>query len=99
MRDVLIEVIGAGAAVCSVTSFVPQLLKLIREKEAEAVSLRMYAVTVTGFSLWLAYGVLRESPPLIASNALSLLLSGAILVLTLRYQHRNREPSAPVRRA
>lgn len=88
MRDVLVEAIGAGAALCSVASFVPQLIKMIRDKDAKAVSLRMYAVTVTGFSLWLIYGVCRQSLPLIASNAVSLMLSGAILVLKLLYRHR-----------
>lgn len=90
MRDVLVEVIGGAAAVCSVTSFVPQLVKLIREKDAEAVSLRMYLVTVTGFSLWLAYGVLRQSIPLMASNGISLALSAAILFLKIKYAREGR---------
>ena len=90
MRDVFVEAIGGAAALCSVASFVPQLVKLIREKDAKAVSLRMYAVTVTGFSLWLIYGLGRHSLPLIASNAISLGLSGAILVLKLRYRNRAR---------
>ena len=99
MRDILVEAIGAGAALCSVTSFVPQLVKLIREKDAKAVSVRMYAVTVTGFALWLLYGLFRQSLPLIASNGLSLALAAAILGLKLHYQHRNRARTAPVRGA
>jgi thioredoxin reductase (NADPH) len=85
MARLLIEAIGTTAAICSTTSFVPQLIKLLREKKAEAISLRMYAVTVTGFTLWLAYGCLLGSLPLIFSNAISLALSSAILGLTLHY--------------
>ncbi len=90
VRDILVEAIGAAAAVCSVTSFVPQLVKLVREREAQDVSLRMYIVTVAGFSLWLAYGVLRQSIPLMASNGISLALSAAILALKLKYAREGR---------
>jgi MtN3 and saliva related transmembrane protein len=95
MRPHLLEIIGAVAAICSVTSFVPQLIKLVREKEAEAVSLRMYVVTVTGFTLWLTYGVLLKSGPLIASNGACLALSIAILVLRWRYGERGPEHDGP----
>ncbi len=66
------------------TSFVPQAAKIIREHDASSVSLRMYVVTVIGFALWSAYGVLLKSWPLIGSNLVSLSLSGFILVLKLR---------------
>ncbi len=82
------EAVGAAAAVCSTVSFLPQLIKLIREKAADAVSLRMYVLTVTGFALWTAYGLQLGSAPLIAANLISLTLSSAILALKLRYRHR-----------
>ena len=50
-------------------SFTPQIVKILRERDASSVSLRMYVVTVTGFSLWTAYGVLTHSWPVAASNA------------------------------
>jgi MtN3 and saliva related transmembrane protein len=67
------------------TSFVPQAVKIQREHDASSVSLRMYAVTVTGFTLWTIYGVLLASWPLIGSNLISLGLSAWILMLKLRY--------------
>lgn len=82
------EGLGAAAALCSMTSFTPQLIKLWREKEASAISLRMYAITVSGFILWTAYGVLIGAWPVIIANAVCLVLSGAILLLTLRYGRR-----------
>jgi MtN3 and saliva related transmembrane protein len=90
--------IGAGAALCSVTSFVPQLLKIWREKASEDVSLSMYLLTVTAFSLWSAYGLMLKSWPLLAANLVSLGLSSAILVLQLRYRGRKgRSRAAPAR--
>jgi MtN3 and saliva related transmembrane protein len=87
----LVQVIGVGAALCSTTSFAPQLLKLWRDKTGEAVSLRMYVLTVAGFSLWSVYGLMLASWPLAAANLISLALSSAILLLKLRYRDRATE--------
>lgn len=85
MSQLFVNAVGTAAALCSMASFVPQVLKIIKERDASSVSLRMYLVTVTGFALWLTYGVMLKSWPLIASNAVSLALSSAILALKLRY--------------
>jgi MtN3 and saliva related transmembrane protein len=85
-REALILAVGAGAAICSMASFVPQLVKIVRERDASSVSMRMYVVTVIGFGLWALYGLLLHSWPLILSNMISLALSGVILILKLRYR-------------
>ncbi len=76
---------GVIAGICSMTSFVPQIVKILRERTAAAVSLRMYAVTVIGFSCWTVFGVLTNSWPVTAANAVCLGLTATILVLRLRY--------------
>ena len=81
----LIDGLGSAAALCSMVSFAPQLIKIWREKDASSVSLRMYLVTVTGFALWLAYGVVIGQWPVAVSNAVCLMMSGAVLVLKLRF--------------
>ena len=86
----LANIIGTLAALCSMSSFVPQIIKIMRERDAEQVSLRMYVVTVTGFSLWIAYGLITKSWPVAASNTICLLLSAAILMLKWRYRDNQR---------
>ena len=81
----LADVVGIGAALCSMSSFVPQILKIWREHDASSVSLRMYVVTVTGFILWTTYGALTGSWPVSVSNAICLMLSTAILALKWRF--------------
>jgi MtN3 and saliva related transmembrane protein len=80
-----IEVLGLAAGALSCVSFVPQLLKLLREKNADGVSRRMYFVTVTAFTMWTLYGVLAERWALIVSNGVCLALSASILALQFRY--------------
>jgi len=81
----IVNVVGTLAGLCSMVSFVPQIIKICREKKAEGVSLRMFSVTLTAFALWTSYGVLQNSWPIIMSNAVCLGLSSAILVLRLHF--------------
>jgi MtN3 and saliva related transmembrane protein len=85
-RELVINAIGVIAAFCSMGSFIPQVAKIVRERDASSVSLRMYIVTVTGFALWAVYGVLLASWPLTGSNLISLTLAAVILILKIRYR-------------
>lgn len=89
------SLVGLIAGLCSTSSFVPQVLKAWREGDTEAISKRMYIVTVSAFSLWIVYGVLIESWPIIVFNIASLVLSGAILVLKLRSLRRAAASASP----
>ena len=100
MATILNDVIGAGAALCSVVSFMPQLIKIWREKASGQVSGGMYALTVAAFGLWSVYGLRLGSWPLLAANLVSLVLATAILVLQLRYRGREgAQRPPPPRRA
>jgi MtN3 and saliva related transmembrane protein len=77
--------VGTVAALLSITSFAPQIVKIWKEKDASSVSLRTYVVTVTGFSCWIAYGILIEAWPVIASNVACLMMSGAVLAMKRRF--------------
>ena len=90
MSPLLVNGLGVAAALCSMASFVPQVVKIARERDASSVSLRMYVVTVIGFALWAGYGVLLESWPLVGSNLISLALSAAVLILKLRFDQLAR---------
>jgi MtN3 and saliva related transmembrane protein len=77
----LTSLIGAGAAVFSTTSFAPQAWKIIKTRDTEAISARMYALTVAGFGLWSLYGFLRSDWTLDIPNVICLGLSAFILAM------------------
>jgi MtN3 and saliva related transmembrane protein len=87
----LATIVGFLATACSVSSFVPQAWKVIKTRDMQGVSKKMYAITVVGFSLWFAYGLLLGEWPLILTNGLCLLLSGFILVMKLLPSHKRTE--------
>ena len=86
MNPLVINAVGVAAALCSMSSFIPQVTKIWKEKDASQVSLRMYLVTVTGFAIWTAYGAMLASWPLIASNVISLVLSASVLAMKLKFK-------------
>ena len=75
--------VGALATLASMASFTPQAVKIIRTRDASGISAATYAVTVVGFALWMAYGVLIGKWPLIVTNGVCLLLAGFILAMKL----------------
>ena len=80
-----INVMGMMAAVCTTVSFVPQLVRVWRLRSARDISLIMFSVFSLGVFLWLLYGILIHSAPIILANAITLALSLAILSLKVRF--------------
>lgn len=78
-----VTLVGSLAALCSTTSFAPQAWKVIRTRDTSAISKRMYALTVVGFALWLAYGAWKGEWPIIVPNAICLALAAFILAMKL----------------
>lgn len=83
--DWLINGFGVAAGLCSMASFVPQIIKIARARDAAGVSLRMYAVTLVGFICWTIFGVLSDSWPVAVSNGVCIGLTATILALRLRF--------------
>lgn len=80
------ELIGYLAAILTTASFLPQALKSWRTRNLAGVSLLMYGMFTVGVALWLAYGFMLGSWPIIIANAITFLL--AAVVLTLKLIHK-----------
>ena len=85
MENLAIKLVGFAAATCTTLAYAPQFLKVWRTRSTEDISLGMFLVMVLGLGLWLLYGVLSGDAPLIASNAVTIVLAGGILFMKLRY--------------
>ena len=79
------SLLGSAAATLTTTSFIPQVWKVWRSRHTADISLGMYALFTLGVALWLGYGILIESWPVIAANSITLLLAGAVLVMKLKF--------------
>jgi len=79
------DVLGAAAGVLTSCASLPQLAKIIKSKHAVDVSLSMILTLIAGLILWVAYGLLRQDWPVIATNSLSVGLNGTLLVYRIKY--------------
>ena len=81
----IVDLLGATGALLTTACWLPQVLKILREKEARALSLPAAGSFTLGIMLWLVYGIAINDWPLIGSNAVTLALMAPILTLKLRY--------------
>lgn len=84
MNSPMLSLIGFVAAFCTTAAYVPQVLRILRTRSTKDISLGMFSVMTVGVALWLVYGIMLGSAPIIVSNIITLALSATILVLKLR---------------
>jgi len=80
-----VELIGGIAAVLTTLCWLPQAVKVLRTRETRDLSLTTYGAFALGIALWLAYGLLIGSVPVVAANAVTLVLVLGIVSLKLRF--------------
>jgi MtN3 and saliva related transmembrane protein len=78
--------LGFLAGALTAFAFLPQVLKTWRSRSSGDLSLSMLAAQSAGVSLWILYGVVINSGPVIVSNTVTLTMCLALLVLKVRYQ-------------
>ena len=82
---VLVDAVGYFAASCTTLAFLPQAVKVLRDKDTKSLSLGMYVLFTVGVGFWLAYGILKDDYVITLANAITIILSLAILVTKIRY--------------
>jgi MtN3 and saliva related transmembrane protein len=82
----LTEMTGFVAAILTTFSFVPQVLHVWRTRSVADISLGMYSAYTVGIAIWLVYGVLIDSWPIIIANAVTLIFILTILMLKMKYK-------------
>jgi MtN3 and saliva related transmembrane protein len=77
--------LGFAAGLLTTIAFIPQVVKIWQTKSARDVSLHSFIAFTLGVGLWLAYGIVKQEPPIIVWNAVTLALAGAILTMKLKF--------------
>ena len=73
------QTLGFVAASLTAFAFVPQVLKTWRSRSASDLSTLTLLSQATGLALWIVYGVLIRSTPLVAANSVTLMLTLVLL--------------------
>ncbi len=78
------SIVGYIAATLTTFCLVPQVIKIMRERQTAGISLAMYSVFLVGICCWLVYGILIGALPIILSNVATILLVCIIIVMKIR---------------
>ncbi len=81
--------VGSVAAACTTAAFVPQVVRVLRLRRANEISLTTFSVFGLGTALWLVYGLQLGSLPIILANAITCVLSVAIVSVKLKFDGRD----------
>lgn len=81
-----VNIVGLVAGVMTTMSFLPQAIKIHRTRQTHDLSLPMYIVLFVGVSLWLWYGVMVHSYPIIIANAVTMAVDLYIMVMKMKYK-------------
>lgn len=80
-----ITLLGLVAAALTTTAFVPQVIRVVRSHHTRDLSLVTFSILSAGIALWLVYGFMVSSLPVILANGVTLILTSVILIYKLKY--------------
>lgn len=83
IKPMMIDLTGYAAAFLTTAAFVPQAWKSWHSRDLSGISLPMYAMFTLGVALWLVYGLMIGSLPVIVANAITLVLAAVVLGLKI----------------
>jgi len=80
-----LDIIGTIAAACTTISFIPQVVKVYRTKHTRDLSLPMFLIFETGVFVWIYFGWLVGSRPVILANIIIGVLCLYIIFMKLKH--------------
>jgi MtN3 and saliva related transmembrane protein len=87
------SLVGFGAGTLCTLAYLPQALHSFRTKSVGDISLIMLVSLNVGLVLWVTYGLLIHSLPIILPNAVTFFLAFPLLIMKLRYRGADGQES------
>tara|TARA_Y100000589_G_scaffold189317_1_gene179185 strand:- start:152 stop:421 length:270 start_codon:yes stop_codon:yes gene_type:complete len=84
-----VEFFGYVAAILTTLAFLPQLIKTLKTKKAEDVSLITLIMFLTGVMSWIIYGYKISSTPILLANTVTFILNLLILIFKISFEKNN----------
>ncbi|KAA0128950.1 hypothetical protein FY557_06890 [Chryseobacterium sp. SN22] len=83
------NLLGIIAGALTSVAMLPQLIKVIKQKNAKDLSWGMLIVLISGLSLWVWYGFLKNELPIILSNAFAVIVNVTLLIFCIIYKKKS----------
>lgn len=75
--------IGFIAAILTSIAFIPQVIKVLKYKQTEGISLWMYLIFVSGVLCWIIYGALINDMAILLANVVTFCLALPVLIMRI----------------
>ncbi|KGG09093.1 SemiSWEET family sugar transporter [Prochlorococcus marinus] len=83
-----VDIFGYFAAILTTSAFLPQLIKTLKTKKAEDVSLTTLIMFIIGVLSWIIYGFKISSTPILIANLITLILNLLILISKIYFSKK-----------
>lgn len=84
-----VNILGIVAGFLTSIAMIPQLIKVIKEKNVEDLSCVMILVLICGLSLWVWYGFIQDELPIILSNVFAVLVNLTLFICYLSFRKKS----------
>ncbi|HEY6164944.1 MAG TPA: SemiSWEET family transporter [Nitrososphaeraceae archaeon] len=85
MFNFLVALIGIVATIFAVSSTVPQIIKGIKTRKMDDVSVWLIMALIVGLSLWVIYGIAKDDTVIAGGNSVGVSLNLILLLLKIKY--------------
>lgn len=85
MNNLFWQTLGSTAAVLTMFSFIPQIIKILKSKSAQDVSILTLIQLSCGVFLWMIYGIHLKDLIIIIANGITLTSLIILLILYFKY--------------
>jgi MtN3 and saliva related transmembrane protein len=69
-------------------TMIPQIIKSLKTKSVEDISLLMLIIYVLSSILWTVYGILINSMPVAVTDGVAFCVSSTQLIIKIKYSHK-----------
>jgi MtN3 and saliva related transmembrane protein len=87
----LADIVGFTAGILTSINILPQLIQSIKTKKVEDISLWMYIIYDVGLFLWVSYGFMISSLPIILMDGLAFLSSVLMTYIKIKYHKKKKK--------
>ena len=86
-----VDIFGYFGAVLTTAAFLPQLIKTLKSKKADDVSLTTLIMFIVGVISWIIYGYKITSIPILIANLITLILNFLILISKIYFSQNSSD--------
>jgi len=88
MNGIIVDIVGFTAGFLMAVTMVPQIVKSLRTKSVEDISMLMLIIYAVSSLLWTAYGILIKSMPVAIADGFAFCVVSTQIFVKVKYSKK-----------